>query len=128
MAKLPGLSPSTREVAILVVAAHTKAAYQESAHQQLSGFSKGELEDIERGVCPAEFDEEKKVVFACATELVEKPGPLAQETWQETVDVVGLQGTIAVVHYVGFYQYVATILNGFDAQVPKHPERLKRTP
>lgn len=118
MAKIPGLSPSSREVAILVVGAHTKAVYEETAHKQVSGFSKSELDDIERGVCPAEFDDEKKVVFACATELVERPGPLSQETWQRTVDVVGVQGTTAVVHFVGFYKYVSTILNGFDAQVP----------
>ncbi len=72
-----------------------------------------------------DFDEEKKVVFACATELVEKLGPLSRETWQRTVDAVGVQGATAVVHYVGFYKYVATILNGFDAQVPELPERLK---
>lgn len=94
----------------------------------LSGFSKSELDDIEKGVCPADFDEEKKVVFACATELVGRPGPLSQETWQRTVDVIGVQGTTAVVHYVGFYKYVSTILNGFDAQVPELPERLNNRP
>ena len=127
MAKLPGLSRSTREVAILAVGAHTKAAYEENAHKKLSSFSKSELEDSEKGVCSADFDEEKKVVFACATELVEKPGPLSQETWQRTMDVIGVQGTTAVVHYVGFYKYVATILKGFDTQVPELPERSKST-
>ena len=125
MAKILGLQSSTREIAILVVGAHTKAAYEEAAHQQLSGFSKSELEDIEKRVCPAHFDEEKKAVFAYATELVEKPGPLSQETWQRTVNGIGVQGTTAVVHYVGFYKYVATILNGFNVQVPELPERFK---
>jgi len=30
-----------------------------------------------------------------------------------------VSGTTSLIHYCGFYSYIATILNGFDAQNPE---------
>ena len=117
MAKIPGLSAHGREVAILVVGAHTKAAYEVTAHEALSGFPRSELDQIDKGICPPTMDEECKIVFKVANELFQ-PGPLSSSTWDEAVSVLGISGSTAVVQYVAFYKYIATILNGFDAQVP----------
>lgn len=98
--------------------AHTKAAYEVKAHETLSGFARSDLEEIDRGICPANMTDEGKIVFKVATELF-NPGPLPEATWNEAVEVLGIQGVTAVVQYVGFYRYVSTILNGFDAKVPE---------
>jgi hypothetical protein len=65
------------------------------------------------------LDEKCKIAFKMATALC-KPGVLDGGIWKEGVEVLGKQAAMAVVHYVGFYKYVATILNGFDAKVPKN--------
>lgn len=117
MRQIPGLSPSGREIAILVVGSHTQAAYEIAAHEKLSGLPRADLDEIANGVCPSSLDDEGKTVFKLANELF-KPGPLSDETWNEATRVLGVSGTTAVVQYVGFYKYVATILNGFDVKVP----------
>lgn len=98
--------------------AHTHAAYEQYAHQRLSGFPQAVLDDIESGKCPETLDEEGKVVFEMATKLFEA-GPLPASLWGKAVATLGVQGSTAVVHYVGYYKYIATILNGFDAQIPE---------
>lgn len=118
MAKIPGLSPRVREVAILVVGAHTKAAYEVYAHQQLSGLPPDDFDSIDQGKCPPSFDEEQRVVLKMANGLF-AAGPLSAEIWEEGTKVLGISGATAVVQYVAFYKYIATILNGFDVQVPK---------
>ena len=35
--------------------------------------------------------------------------------WQ----ILGKDNTIALIHYIGFYSYVAVLLNGFDASIPE---------
>jgi hypothetical protein len=117
LASIPGLPPLAREVAILVTATHTNAAYEFYAHAKLSGLSPIHLSQISEGNCPEGFDTECKTAFKIATELC-KPGPLGEKMWKEAVDTFGVSGATALVHYVGFYKYVAIILNGFDAQVP----------
>ena len=122
--KIPGLPHRSREVAILVVGAHTKAAYEVEAHEKLSGIPRSDLDKISNGICPDSFSEEEKMVFKVANELF-LPGPLMQRTWDEAVKVFGISGTTAVVQYVAFYKYIATILNGFDVQVPKDSSSAK---
>ena len=117
LAKIPGLPHKAREVATLVVGAHTHAAYEVTAHSKLSGIPKSELNDVHNSVCPDSFNAEEKATFKMANELF-KLGPVSTSTWNETVEVLGVSGATAVVQYVAFYKYVATILNGFDAQVP----------
>lgn len=117
----------------------------ESAHERSSKFSKRDLEAISQGRCPEGFGAEQKIAFKIATEF-RRAGPLSKETWDESVkvsppppshaqveisscechwicteaeaQVLGVSGTTALIHYVGFYSYVSVILNGFDAGVP----------
>ena len=117
MAKIPGLSPSTREVAVVVVGAHTKAAYEVYAHERLSGLPREDLDLINDGQCPRSFNSEEQTVFKMANELF-NPGPLSAGTWEEATTVLGVSGATAVVQYGGFYKYIATILHGFDVQIP----------
>ena len=58
------------------------------------------------------------MAFEIATDLC-RPGPLDGALWDKGLAILGRSGAMAVVQYVGFYKYVCTILNGFDAKVPK---------
>lgn len=39
--------------------------------------------------------------------------------WDKCIETLGKAGTMAVLHYVGYYQYIATLLNGCDVPVPE---------
>ena len=118
LGKLPGLSAQSREIAVLAVGARTQAAYQNYAHSKLSGMSTKDLENIQESKLPSDATEENRIVLNVIDELF-KPGPLSKEIWDEAVRILGIQGMTTLVHYVGFYKYTSTILNGFDAQVPE---------
>lgn len=40
------------------------------------------------------------------------------------VGVLGKEGAVALVHFVGYYSYAAVFLNGFDVPLPEG-ERIK---
>jgi 4-carboxymuconolactone decarboxylase len=118
---IPGFSTYAREVAIAVVGAKSQAAYENYAHRIIGvheGLSPEEMQMLNAGKCPETLTEEGKVAFEVASRLVDGPGPLATESWDRALRTFGKDGAAALVHYVGFYRYVSTVLNGFDAQVP----------
>lgn len=122
--RLPGLSDLNREIATIVVGARFDAAYELVAHKHLGqkfGLSENEYLEILNGKKPETLTEEGKAVFDVAYELASGSGPMAQETWENAVRLIGKDATTAVVHYVGFYSYVSVILRGFDVKVPEAP-------
>ncbi|KAI1617950.1 AhpD-like protein [Exophiala viscosa] len=118
---IPGLSSYAKEVVIAVAGARAKCAYENYAHAIIAkrvGISESALSEIHAGKCPDTLTEEGKAAFALATAAGD-PGVVDQSVWARTVKVLGKDGAAAVVHYTGFYAYVSTILNGFDAKVPE---------
>lgn len=118
LAEITELPPLAREVAILVTGNHEAAAYEIYAHSAVSRLSSEDLKTIADGRFPDHLDEKCHAAFDLATELC-KPGRLSGEGWEKAVGSLGKTAAVAVVHYVGFYKYVGTILNGFDAKVPE---------
>ncbi|KAL5324562.1 hypothetical protein ACEPPN_009108 [Leptodophora sp. 'Broadleaf-Isolate-01'] len=119
--QIPGLSDLNREIAIIVVGVRYQAAYELASHRmfgQKYGLSLEEVDTLFEGKKPATFTEDKTAVYDVAHELLYKPGPLSQATWDEAVRLIGKSGAVAIVQYVGFYSYVSTVLNGFDVQLP----------
>ncbi|KAK6387471.1 hypothetical protein LTS17_000740 [Exophiala oligosperma] len=115
---IPGLTLYGREVVIAVAGSRSQAAFENYAHAIISrraGISEAELHDIHAGKCPETLTEEGKIAFELATALG-RPGPLDQAIWDKAVKILGKEGAAAAVHYTGFYSYVGTILNGFDAK------------
>ena len=118
------LTPRGREIAILVVGAHHRAAYELYAHELIgakAGLSADEIESIVRKVAkPVSFRDEGEdgVVYDIARELVEGKGVLGKGLWERGVAVLGREGVTLLIQYVGFYAYVCTLLRGFDAEVP----------
>ena len=120
LATYTSLPPLAREVAILVTVSHAQAAYAMYAHSAVSKLPKDDLDEITiNRTCPDHLDAACHTAFTMASELATKSGPLAEHVWQEGVRVRGREAAIAVIHYCGFYKYVATILNGFDAKSPQ---------
>lgn len=117
LAEITELPPLAREIAILVTGNHEAAAYELYAHSAVSRLSSEDLKTIADGRCPDHLDEKCHAAFDLATELC-KPGRLSGRAWEKAISSLGKMAAVAVVHYVGFYKYVGTILNGFDAKVP----------
>ncbi len=120
-----------------------------SAHQSLSGFSKHDLETITNGKCPESFSVKQKIAYRVASELGKfgpLPQEVFDESVKVSMlglpysprtalssglhivteggtnlpaQILGVSGTTSLIHYCGFYSYIATILNGFDAQNPE---------
>lgn len=134
LSKVPGLSVQLREIAILTVGVHFKAKYELYAHERVArdiGVSENIIEQIIAERKPTEFMKEPlddkdrtemrraNVVYDVAKALVEASGSLSQELYDQSVDLLGESGTIALIQFVGFYTYTCVVLNGFDVQVPK---------
>ncbi|KAF2159168.1 hypothetical protein M409DRAFT_30307 [Zasmidium cellare ATCC 36951] len=115
--RIPDFPHEVREVAILAVGSRLGPAYESYAHESLSGFTEAEQHQLHEGTCPAHFSDKQKVAYKVAIELG-KSGPSPSALWEEATSVLGIHGATALVHYVGFYAYVSTVLNGFDAKVP----------
>jgi 4-carboxymuconolactone decarboxylase len=119
--KIPGLTPKNREIVILVVGAKFQAAYEIYAHKVLAlkyGVTHEEIDSLLRLECPSTFNSEERAVFEATRELVAKPGPLSDEKYAALVSAITKDGATAVLQYTAFYCYVATVLNGFDVQIP----------
>ncbi|KAK5676867.1 hypothetical protein LTS10_010631 [Elasticomyces elasticus] len=91
--KLEGLSVEARETAILAVGSVFQASYELYAHTRIAlkatPLSQEQLESS------------------------------AQELWDRSMKALGKEGTVALVHYVGFYAYICIVLNAIDEPVPK---------
>lgn len=121
ISRLPGLSPKHREIAVLVTGAKFKAAYELYGHRLIAldrGVTEDEFNAILRGECLDTFTNDDKFVYALAYDLVNQPGPLAQDKWDAVADNIGKDAAAGLVQVVAFYSYVSTILNGFDCKVP----------
>lgn len=117
LAEITELPSLAREVAILVIGNHEGAAYEIYAHSAVSRLSANDLKAIADGRCPDHLDKKCRAAFDLAVELC-KPGRLSDVAWENALGILGKTAAVAVVHYAGFYKYVATILNGFDAKIP----------
>ncbi|KAK5703284.1 hypothetical protein LTR97_004233 [Elasticomyces elasticus] len=119
--RISGLSPKCKEIAILVVSAKDKPAYTLYAHTALAencGITPEEIESILQMQRPRTFNEEEKVVYDFAYELVRGEGPLSGTTWDRAIELIGEDGTTALTHLIGYYCYVCVLMRGFDCKVP----------
>ncbi|KAK0273770.1 hypothetical protein LTR54_016611 [Friedmanniomyces endolithicus] len=121
-AALPGLSLEARETAILAVGARFQAGYELYAHTRMAvkttKLGEERVRLIAGGEKPKDLEEASGVAFDVATHLSSKPGALPQEMWNRSVRVLGKEGTLALVHFVGLYAYTCIVLNAMDAPVP----------
>ena len=122
MAKL-GLPPDARDTTVLRVASKYQAGYALYSHAagsvKTGVLSIEQVQTLQKGRKPSDLNEKCTVVYDAASHLLDTPGPLPQQIWDQLIATLGRDGTIGFIHHVGFYCYVSMILNSIDAPVPE---------
>jgi 4-carboxymuconolactone decarboxylase len=115
------LPDSVRQVAILVVGAHFKAAYEIYAHVAVAeqeGMSDARLSTLLAGCRPADLSEEEGSAYDVAFALT-SGGVLPEPCYARAVKLFGQHGANELIYLVGLYCLVSTTLNGFNVPVPE---------
>ncbi|RFU24784.1 hypothetical protein B7463_g11555, partial [Scytalidium lignicola] len=114
------LPNAARQIAILVVGSHFKAAYELYAHIALSqaeGMSEDKVTTLAKGLRPASLNEQESTAYDVAHALV-NGGVLPEAIYTKSVKVFGQHGTNELTYLVGVYCLVSVTLNGFDIPAP----------
>lgn len=120
LASNPFLPRPIREVAILVVGARFRAAYEIYAHVILGerlGLPDNKIATIIAGQRPSDLTAEEGIAYDIAAALVDS-GVLPDLNFRQAVQAFGSHGAAELIYLVGFYCLVSVTLNGFDVPVP----------
>ena len=110
------LPPSAKQVAIIVVGARFKAAYELYAHAATSaaeGMDLAKIATLAAGVRALDLTPEEACAFDIATALLDG-GVLPGATYRAARDLFGQGALTELVLWVGIYAQVAVTLNAFD--------------
>ncbi len=110
------LAPSAKQVAILVVGARFKAAYELYAHAATAaaeGMDSGKIAVLAAGGRPLNLTTEEACAFDVATALL-NGGVLAGAMYRAARDLLGQGALNELVLWIGTYAQVAITLNAFD--------------
>ena len=121
LASNPILPRPIREVAILVVGARFRAAYEIYAHVLIGerlGLPDDKIATIIAGQRPASLTAEEAIAYDIAAALVDS-GVLPDLNFRQAVAAFGPHGAAELIFLVGFYCLVSVTLNGFDVPVPE---------
>jgi 4-carboxymuconolactone decarboxylase len=114
------LPDAARQIAILVVGAHYKAAYELYAHIAVAeheGMSEARMATLTAGCRPADLSEQEGCAYDVAFAL-SNGGVLPEPCWNRAVKLFGPHGANELVYLVGLYALVSVTLNGFDVPLP----------
>jgi hypothetical protein len=64
------------------------------------------------------LSEECDVAFDVVLELAHGRGKLSQKNWEKAAQILGSNGTLALIQYVSFYSYTCVWLNATAAEAP----------
>jgi 4-carboxymuconolactone decarboxylase len=115
------LPANVKEIAILVVAGHYRAAYQIYAHvaaSERAGMPDTRISAIVANSRASDLTADEAVAFDVAYALCQG-GPLPEPTWQLAVDAFSELGASELIYLVGVYSFISMTLNGFDVPVPQ---------
>ncbi len=113
---LKRLAPCAKQVAILVVGAHYKAAYELYAHAATAadeGMDPAKIATLAAGGRPADLTPEEASAYEVASALV-AGGVLPGATYRAARDRLGQGALYELVQWVGLYAQVSLTLNAFD--------------
>jgi 4-carboxymuconolactone decarboxylase len=114
------LSANVREVVILVVAGHYRAAYELYAHVAVAegiGMPLARISSLVSNTRPDDLATDEAAAFDMALSLC-RGGPVPEPIWRNARETLGDLGAAQLVYLVGVYAFVATTLNGFDVPAP----------
>ena len=125
--KLPGITPTIRETAILATGSVFEAPYELYAHSKfatvVTELSETQIAAIQSGLKPLghadKLSPECDVAFDVAIELGHGKGKLSQKSWERAVKILGRDGTLALIQFVSLYAYTCVWLNATAAEVPE---------
>lgn len=115
------LPDPVRQVAILVVGARYKAAYEIYAHiavAEREGMTPQRLATLTAEIKPTDLDEQESVAYDVAYSL-SRGGVLPEPLYRLGVDTFGQHGMNELIYLVGLYALVSVTLNGFNVPVPE---------
>ena len=110
------LSPSAKQVAIIVVGAHYRAAYELYAHAATAaeeGMDAAKIATLAAGGRPLDLTPEEACAFDVATALL-GGGVLPGATYRAARDLLGKGALNELVLWIGTYAQVSILLNAFD--------------
>jgi 4-carboxymuconolactone decarboxylase len=114
------LSPRTREIAILAVAALRRSDYEWYAHERVGaaiGMSASELADLKAGreppYEPADLDVLRASRMLAGGERVD------DDLYARLVDELGEAGVFELAVLVGYYTTLAVVMDVFEVSVPR---------
>ena len=110
------LSPSAKQVAIIVVGAHYRAAYELYAHAATAaeeGMNPAKIATLAAGGRPLDLTPEEACAFDVATALL-GGGVLPGATYRAARDLLGQGALNELVLWIGTYAQVSITLNAFD--------------
>lgn len=113
------LSDRSREIAILVVAAHTDAAFERYAHEPIArslGLTEHELADLRAGHFQ-NLAEDDAVIARVASEMLTHVD-VTDQSFAELEDLLGIEQIFELTTLVGYYFLLALQMRVFRASVP----------
>ena len=116
-AKLP---QSVRQVAILKVGAHFKAAYQLYAHSGVAldiGLNDNQIGTLVKDERPTDLQPQEACAYNVAEALM-RGGVLPKDVYLNATKLFGQDGFRELVYLIGAYCVVSVALNGFDVSAP----------
>ncbi|CAK3811852.1 Hypothetical predicted protein [Lecanosticta acicola] len=123
VSRIAPLPADVKETAILTAGGHFQAAYELYAHANVavkSGvLSRAQVDVLKSDRKPGDLNGNCSLAYDVAKYLCGQKGPLPKEDWERSVRAFGKEGTLALVHYIGYYAYLCIALNAVDASVPE---------
>ncbi|KAI7188413.1 hypothetical protein KC363_g5467 [Hortaea werneckii] len=133
--KLGPLSARSKSISALTIFARERVPYGLYAERLLGlseGLSEKDIEGLFTGQLPYGFNDADRAVYFVSRELSHCVGPLSQQTWDWALATLGKETLVALIHYAAFLRYTATIMRGFEVQLPAEGDRVEahgqRTP
>jgi len=125
------LEPRINEMVIIITAREWTQNYEWNAHQPaaLKAGLKREIADaIADGRRPAGMAEDEEIAYDMATEIL-RLKRISDPTYARALAKFGEQGIIDMLGVIGYYNFLAIVLNGARTPMPDGvPEPLKRYP
>jgi 4-carboxymuconolactone decarboxylase len=125
------LEPRLNEMVILITAREWTQQYEWNAHYPAAmkaGLRREVADAIADGHRPAGMAEDEEIAYDLATEIL-RLRRVSDATYRRAVAKFGEQGVIDLLGVVGYYNFLAIVMNATRTAMPANvPEPLKRYP
>jgi 4-carboxymuconolactone decarboxylase len=125
------LEPRLNEMVILITAREWTQQYEWNAHHPAAlkaGLRREIADAIAEGTRPVGMAEDEEIAYDTATEILRQKR-VSDTTWRRAVAKFGEQGVIDLLGVVGYYNFLAIVLNATRTGLPEGvAEPLKRYP